>query len=495
MPIAVTSPHDIERWARYRLILRVLGQLLMALSLALVIPMAISIGYDDGELVHFLTAFGLTFGAGAILWLAGHGVTAELRTRDGFLVVSLFWLVLGALSGLPFILGPHLSFTDSLFEAVSAFTTTGATVIVGLDQLPASILWYRQQLQWLGGMGIIVLGVAVLPMLGIGGMQLYRAETPGPMKDEKLAPRIADTARFLWLLYLGLTLACAAGYRLAGMSLFDAIGHSFATVSTGGFSTHDASMAYFHSPLAETVAIVFMLLGGMNFAVHYQVVRGRDPRAWLRDVEVRTFVSVTAAVTAATALTLWLRGAYPDPLTSLRDAAFQVASVITSTGFTTTDFSLWPLFLPLLLMLISFVGGCGGSTAGGMKVMRFVLLFQQSRREVRRLIYPRAIVPVKIGGRVVDQRIIRSVWGFFAVYVSLFVLLMLGLMATGLDQVTAFGAIATCMNNLGPGLGEVAGNFTTVNPVAKWLCTLAMLLGRLEIFTLLVLLSPAYWRR
>jgi trk system potassium uptake protein TrkH len=344
-------------------------------------------------------------------------------------------------------------------------------------------------------MGIIVLGVAVLPMLGIGGMQLYRAETPGPMKDEKLAPRIAETARFLWLLYLGLTLACAVGYQLAGMSLFDALGHSFATVSTGGFSTHDASMAYFHSPLAEGVAIVFMLLGGINFAVHYQVVRGRDPRAWLRDVEVRTFVSVTAAVTAVIALTLWLRGAYPDPVTALRDAAFQVASIITSTGFTTTDFSLWPLFLPLLLILISFMGGCGGSTAGGMKVMRFVLLFQQSRREVRRLVYPRAIVPVKIGGRVVDQRIMRSVWGFFAVYVALFVLLMLGLMATGLDQVTAFGAVATCMNNLGPGLGEVTGNFTALNATAKWLCTLAMLLGRLEIFTLLVLFSPAYWRR
>jgi trk system potassium uptake protein TrkH len=480
---------------RQLVVLRVLGLLLMALSLSFLPPLLVSVSYSDGEQAHFLYAFGITLLTGLVAWLPARNLQVELRTRDGFLVVSLFWLVLGTLSGLPFILGPHLSITDAVFESISAFTTTGATVMTGLDALPPSVQWHRQQLQWFGGMGIIVLAVAVLPVLGIGGMQLYRAETPGPMKEEKLAPRIADSARFLWLIYIGLTLACATGYWLAGMSLFDALTHSFTTISTGGFSTHDASMAYFDSALIECIAIVFMLLGGINFAVHYQVFRGRDPRQYLKDVEVRTFLLVVMAVTIAITLTLWLTGEYASLATALRYSAFQVASVITSTGYTTTDFSLWPLFIPVLLIFISFMGGCGGSTAGGMKVMRYVLLIQQSSRELRRLVHPRAMMPVKLGGRVVDPRILHAVWGFFSVYIATFGLLMLGVMATGIDQVTAFGAVATSMNNLGPGLGEVAGNFTSLNDTAKWLCTAAMLMGRLEIFTILVLLSPEYWRR
>ena len=496
MALARTLPRRrVMPLTPYLGLLKVLGLLLMALSLSLLSPIAISIWYGDGELLHFLTAFAITFGVGFALWLPGYEIQVDLRTRDGFLVVTLFWVVLGALSALPFVFGPHLSFTDSMFEAVSAFTTTGATVIVGIDRLPASILYYRQQLQWLGGMGIIVLAVAVLPMLGIGGMQLYRAETPGPMKEEKLTPRITDTARYLWLIYLGITIACALGYWAAGMNLFDAVGHSFATVSTGGFSTHDASMAYFENPAVEVVATIFMLAGGINFTVHFVALRGRDPRAYLRDIEVRTFLLVVAAICLVVTITLWDTGAYRSLLGAFRDATFQVASVITSTGFTTADFSSWPLFIPILLMLISFVGGCGGSTAGGIKVIRFVLLVQQTRREVLAHIYPRAVLPVKLAGRAVDPKVLRAVWGFFAVYVVTFALLMLGMMATGLDQITAFSAMATCMNNLGPGLGDVASNFTRVSDVAKWIATAAMLLGRLEIFTILVLLSPAYWRR
>ena len=473
---------------------RVLGVMLMALSLSMLPPFGVSLWYQDGETRHFLWSLGVMFGAGLLIWFPVRGRRHELRTRDGFIIVTLFWVALGSLSALPFMFGPHLSFTDSLFESISAFTTTGATVIVGLDQLPRSILYYRQQLQWLGGMGIVVLAVAVLPMLGIGGMQLYRAETPGPIKDDKLTPRIQQTAQTLWYLYIGLTVACALGYWLGGMSLFDAIGHSFATVSTGGFSTHDASMAYFHSLPIEVVANVFMLAGGINFAIHYLAWRSRNPWHYLRDLEVRTFLLVVAAVTLVCTAVLLLTGHHPSAAVALRESAFQVISIITSTGFTTADFGSWPLLLPALLIFSSFIGGCGGSTAGGMKVMRFILLYQQLVREVKQLLHARAVVPVKVQGRVVPTRVAQAVWGFFAIYIAMFCLMLLAVMATGLDQVTAFAAVATCMNNMGPGLGELSSNFTAASPVAKWIFTAAMLLGRLEVYTVLVILTPEFWR-
>jgi len=477
------------------LIQRILGLFLILFSVTLIPPIGVSIGYHDGELKHFVASMALTLIVGLVLWLPVKSYRRELRTRDGFFVVAMFWVVFCGLSALPLLFGPHLSYTDAFFEAVSGFTTTGATVITGLDKLPPSILYYRQQIQWLGGMGIIVLAVAILPMLGVGGMQLYRAETPGPMKDEKLTPRITHSARTFWLIYAGLTAACAIGYWAAGMSWFDAIGHSFSTLSSGGFSTHDASMGYFHNANIDAIADVFMLLGAMNFSVHYLALRGRSPLAYWRDSEVRTFVLVVGVVTAVIMVELMLKHRHEDPLEALRYSAFQTISVITSTGFTTEDFSKWPAFVPVLLLISSFMGGCAGSTAGGMKVIRMLIIFKQWGRDLVRLVHPTMVRPLKVGGRVVPERIIDAVWGFFAIYIGIYVLFMLALMAGGMDQVTAFSAVATCMNNMGPGLGGVSANFQSVSPWAKWLLSAAMLMGRLEIFTLLVLISPSFWRR
>lgn len=478
-----------------KVVQRILGIFLMLFSGTMVPPIAVSFWYEDGEALHFSFSLAVTFAIGLMLWLPVRGYHRELRARDGFVVVALFWTVLSLLSALPFTFSPHLSFTDSVFEAVSGFTTTGATVIVGLDHLPRSVLYYRQQLQWLGGMGIIVLAVAIFPMIGVGGMQLYRAETPGPIKEDKLTPRIAQTARALWYIYLGLTTACALAYWMAGMSVFDAIGHSFATIATGGFSTHDASLGYFKSPLVESIAIVFMLLGGINFAVHFIVWRGRDIRGYLRDAEARSFLIITASVCALIVASLMVTGHYPSAWDAVRHGVFHVVSIITTTGYTVSDFSVWPLFLPILMMVISFIGGSAGSTAGGIKVIRVVLLYKQGMREVGRLVHPSAIIPVKFGGRVLSDTVVESVWGFFSLYMISTIVLTMLMMATGLDAVTAFSAIATCINVTGPGLGEVAGNFTTVTPFGKWISIFAMLLGRLEIFTVFVLLMPSFWRR
>jgi trk system potassium uptake protein TrkH len=332
-------------------------------------------------------------------------------------------------------------------------------------------------------------------MLGIGGMQLYRAEVPGPLKEEKLTPRLTSTARTLWLLYVGLTAACALGYWLAGMTPFDAVAHSMSTLSTGGFSTHDASLGYYQSAGVEAVAVLFMLLAAINFGVHFSAVYHRDWLFYLRDPEARGFLVFSLSVVVLVGLVLRVEGSYTDLSLSLRDAAFEVVSLVTSTGYATVDFSHWPDFLPVLLIFISFVGGCGGSTAGGMKVMRIMLLAQQGLHEVRRLIHPHAILRVRLGRRVVDDRLMQAVWGFFAVYMTAFALLSLMMIHAGLDPTSAFAAVATSMNNLGPGLGEVAYNFQSVNDFGKLVAVLAMLLGRLEIFTLLVLLSPEFWRR
>jgi trk system potassium uptake protein len=475
------------------MIIRTLGVLILTYSVALIPPLLISVGYQDGEWPYWLIIGLDSLLMGWVLWWPLRRRELELRRRDGFVIVTMFWFVLGLISAVPFFM-LHLDFSGAVFEAISAFTTTGATVIVGLDQLPPSILFWRQELQWLGGIGVIVTAVAILPMLGIGGMQLYRAETPGPIKGEKFTPRIAQTARALWAVYGGLTMICAIAYGLAGMSWFDAVAHSLTTVSTGGFSTHDASLAHFNSPLIEAIACLFMLLGAINFGIHYLALhKGRFDLYWCQD-EIRIFLKVVAVLIVLIAATLFLSGMYADPLTALRYAAFQTISVITSTGYGTADFSLWPLFLPVLLIFSSFMGGCAGSTAGGMKVIRFLLLIKQGRRELYRLVHPRIVRVLKIDGRPVPEEVTSAVWGFFSLYILLFAILMMVLMAYGMDQVTAFGAVATCLNNLGPGLGEVATNFTGVSDGAKWLLSFAMLAGRLELFTVLVLFSRPFWR-
>ncbi len=476
-----------------RIIIQGVGLLCMAFSLTLLAPILVSLFYQDGEIWHLAISFVAIFVSGGALRLVSMGPQSKLRRRDGFLVVALFWILLSLLGLFPFLFGLHMPFIDSLFESVSGLTTTGATVISGLDQMPRSILLYRQELQWFGGMGLIVLAVAVMPMLGIGGMSIYRAEAPGPMKEEKLTPRLAHSARILWALYVGMTLVCALAFWAAGMSLFDAIAHSLATVSTGGFSTHDASLGYFHSAPVEMIAALFMLLGGINFSIHYFVWHRRNPRYYWKDVEVRTFLTFTLSIILIVTLTLYQQGR-GGLATTFRESLFEVISVLTSTGFGVSDFSTWPLFLPVLLIMISFVGGCGGSTAGGMKVMRVLALTKLGYREIIRLLHPQGLFPTRIGGQPLQENTSQAIWGFFSLYLLTFVVLMLIMMAAGLDQVSAFSAIATCMNNLGPGLGAVAQTFSSLNSVEKLTSVAAMLLGRLEIFTFLVLLQPAFWR-
>jgi len=369
-------------------------------------------------------------------------------------------------------------------------------VITGLDDLPKAILFYRHLLQWLGGMGIIVLAVAVLPMLGVGGMQLYRAETPGPVKDSKMTPRIAETAKALWYIYLALTTLCGLAYWGAGMSAFDAICHSFSTIAIGGFSTHDASMGYFNSPLINLICVLFLLISAVNFSLHYAaIIRPKKMvRSYFKDPELRLFLMFQLGLVLVVFAVLYKENIYLSIDEAFNHALFQAVSVSTTAGFGTESFSGWPLFLPLLLIFASFMGGCAGSTGGGMKVIRVVLLFLQGARELKRLVHPRAIFAIRLGDKALPDRVVDAVWGFFAAYALVFVICMLGLLFTGLDDITAFSATAAALNNLGPGLGEVAAHYGNINDAAKWILVVAMLFGRLEIFTLLVLFTPAFWK-
>ena len=391
---------------------------------------------------------------------------------------------------------PSLSLTDSFFESFSALTTTGATVIVGLDALPKAILFYRHLLQWLGGMGIIVLAVAILPVLGVGGMQLYRAETPGPVKDSKMTPRIAETAKALWYIYLALTVACAVAYWAAGMDVFDAICHSFSTIAIGGFSTHDASIGYFESPAINMICVVFLLIAALNFSLHFAAFsrRGINLKVYFKDAEFKVLIAIQLGLTAICFATLYHSGIYDSPEETFDYALFQAVSVSTTAGFGTESFHAWPLFLPILLIFSSFIGGSGGSTAGGIKVMRVILLLLQGSRELKRLVHPRGMFSIRISGKALPDRVIDAVWGFFSAYALVFVLCMLILMAMGMDAITAFSATAACLNNLGPGLGEVASNYASIGDGEKWVLLFAMLFGRLEVFTLLVLFTPTFWK-
>ncbi len=476
----------------FGVILRTTGVLLCLFSIAMLLPLIVALIYGEDTFQTFLTAFFITAASGAVLWLVGRG-EADLRSREGFLITALFYVGLGLFGALPMYLAPSLaaSFTDAAFESLSGLTTTGATVITGLDELPRSILFYRQLLQWLGGMGIIVLAVAVLPMLGVGGMQLYRAESPGPIKDTKLRPRIAETAKALCLIYFSISLACGLAYWIAGMSPFDAICHAFSTVAIGGFSTHDASIGHFASPAVESVAIFFMIVSGINFGLHF--LAWRRPGRYFSDIEVRTYLAALAVVSF---LVVWALLRHPGSTDNpIRDGIFHAVSITTTTGFATADFSAWPSFTPFLLLFAAFAGGCAGSTAGGIKMMRALLIIRQGVREIRRLIHPNGVFPVKLGKEVIPDRVVDSVWGFFAAYILIFlgmVCVLLGV--SDLDFVTAFSAVGACLNNLGPGLGSVAVNYADLPAVTKWLLVLTMLFGRLEIFTLLVLFTPSYWR-
>ena len=474
--------------------LRILGLLLMLFSLTMLPPIGISVIFDDGQIPLFGAAAGLIFGAGFISWLPARRQKRDLRIRDGFVITVLFWLVLGSAGSVPLALSEqlNLSMTDALFESISGLTTTGATVIVGLDHLPKSVLFYRQQLQWLGGMGIVVLAVAILPMLGIGGMQLYRAETPGPVKDAKLSPRIAETAKALWLIYLSLTTACALAYWISGMAIFDAICHAFSTIAIGGFSPYDASIGHFNSVSIETVAIVFMVISGMNFSLHFIAWHNNSLKHYLHDPEWKTYLLFLFGLSLLISLALVENGTYPVN-EAFRKGIFEVVSIATTTGFTTADYASWPTFIPFLLLMSAFIGACAGSTGGGIKIIRMLLLYKQGSREIKRLIHPNAVIPIKLGRKPVGSRVIDAVWGFLAAYVLIFAVLMLVCMALGEDPITAYSAVGACLNNLGPGLGDATLNYSTLSDGTKYVLSFAMLLGRLELFTLLVVLSPSFW--
>jgi trk system potassium uptake protein len=475
---------------------RVLGLIITMFSLTMLPPAAVSLYFADGRALLFAESFGILLAAGLALWLPVHRVERDLRLRDGFLVVALFWILLGVAGALPLLLGdaPRLAFTDAVFESVAGITTTSASVITGLDGLPKSVLWYRQQEQWLGGIGVIVLAVALFPVLGIGGMQLYKAEAPGPVKDEKLTPRIAQTARALWGVYVLLTGACTIAYALAGMDAFDALTHAFATVSTGGFSPYDAGLGHFHSYAIDMVAVVFMFFGGVNFALHFVAWRTKDAFAYFSDPQFRTYLAVTLALVALVTGYLLANGVYASPGDALRYGALQVVSMQSSTGFVAPRFADWPGLLPPFLVLMTFVGGCAGSTAGGMKIIRWQLVLKQAQRELTRLVHPSAELPVKFADKPVPGRVLAAVTGFFAMYLVLFGVMMLLMMAVGLDQVTAWSAVAACMNNAGPGLGGAAATFQHLPEIAKWILIAAMLIGRLEVFTVVVLFTPVFWR-
>ena len=485
---------------QYRVVQRLLGYLLTFFSFGMLPPLAISLRLDDGEAFSFLYAFFLLFLLGTALWIqAAHRASRRqpLRLRDGFVVVSLFWVGLGLAGSIPLYISDtlRLSGTDAVFEAISGLTTTGATVLTGLDAMPPSLLFYRQFLQWAGGLGIIVLAVAILPLVGMGSMQLYHAEAPHSLSERRLTPRIAETAKVLLYLYLALTAICGLAYWGAGMSPMDAVCHAFSTVAIGGFSTHDANLGYFDSVLIEAIAMVFMIMAGANFGLHYLALSQRSLQPYRRNGEFLTYAMVLSSVGIICSGYLWATSFYSDPLETARHGLFQAVSIATTTGFTTVGYDHWPAFASTLLLLASFIGGCVGSTGGGMKVIRFLLLIKHSGKELYRIIHPAAQVTVRVGDRVISDRTLQSVWGFFAAYITTFVVLLLLLMMTGLDQVSAFSAVGATLNNLGPGLGEVSENYASIADFGKWLLCLSMLLGRLEVFTLLVILTPGFWRR
>jgi trk system potassium uptake protein TrkH len=480
---------------QFSIVFKTIGILLMVFSLTQLPPIVVDAIYQQQEALSFAVAFALTFSSGLLLYLPFRKSTKDFRIREGILVVVSFWFVLSLFATIPFLLSESLrmSFSDAFFESMSGLTTTGATVLSGLDDLPMAILYYRQQLQWLGGMGIIVLAVAILPMLGVGGMELYHAESSGISKD-RLTPKLTQTAKALWKIYLSFTVICAVAYYLAGMDIFDAIGHSYSTVAIGGFSTHDLSIGYFDNIAIESVAVVFMFLAGINFSLHFFVWRKKNVLAFFKDSEFQTYLLLLSVLIALVTLYLLNSGHYQTTTEALRYGVFQSVSIATTTGFASTNYSLWPLILPVLLIFSSFIGACAGSTGGGIKVVRVLLMFKLAMKEIKKFIHPNAQINIKLNQRSVSESTLISVWGFFSLYVIAFIFIMVALMFTGMDQVTAFSATTASINNLGPGLGDVAENYGAISESAKWILSFSMLLGRLEILTLMALLHKAFWR-
>lgn len=479
-------------------VVHALGMMLVVFSVTYIFPIGTSLIYQDGTLIDFVLAMVMTFAVGCLMWMLTRRNKGELSIRHGYFLVVMMWTAMPAFATLPLLLVTNgLSFTDAYFETMSGMTTTGATVLAGLDTLPPAINLWRHELVWLGGMGIIVLAVAILPLLGVGGRQLYKAETPGPMKDSTLTPRITETARNLWLVYLCITVVCTISLNVAGMSWLDAICHAFSTMGLGGFSTHDASVGYFNSAVIEFVLIVFMLLAAMNFATHFLVWRAKSLKLYLRDTEAFATIVLILMSCLGIGIFLWWHGIYPSFWTALRHASFNLVSIATDCGFASVDFNGWPMFAPLWMLFLSCISASSGSTGGGIKMIRTLILIKQAEYSFLKLLHPAAISPLKIGSRVVPDNIVLSVLGFIFLYFMSVVVLTFALVISGLDFVSAFSGIIACINNAGPGLGILgpASNYGVLSDFQTWVCTVAMLIGRLEIVTVLIIFTPHFWRR
>jgi len=480
-------------------VIHALGLLLVVFSITYLMPVITALIYkDQSVLLDFLLAMAWTAALGFLMWLLTRRYKGELSIRHGYLLVVGMWTAMPAFATIPLLFViPGLSFTDAYFETMSGITTTGATVLMGLDTLPPAINIWRHELNWLGGLGIIVLAVAVLPLLGIGGRQLFQVEMPGPMKESVLTPRIADTARDLWGTYLGITLVCIISLKLAGMDWLDAVCHSFSTMGLGGFSTHDDSIGYFHSPLIEAVLIVFMLLAVVNFATHFLVLRRRSFAPYRNDAEAIASLGLILISCLGIAFFLWWNGVYSTFWTALRYASFNLISIATSSGYASVDYALWPIFAPMWMMFLACIVASSGSSGGGIKMIRTLVLFKQAGREFLKLLHPSVVNPMKIGGQVMPNNIVYAVLGFIFLYFITIACLTFLLLIGGMDFITAFSAVLACVNNFGPGLGMVGptSNYQGLNDFQTWICTFGMLIGRLEIFTVLILFTPQFWRR
>ena len=472
---------------------KIVGIMLLLFSVTLVIPLITSFIYSDGNHYTFIYSFLIISGLGSILYLPNISAKNDIRIKEGFLIVVLFWVILSIASSIPFMLDTQLSlsFTDALFESVSGWTTTGATIINDLDILSPSILIYRQELQWLGGMGIVILALAILPMLGVGGMQLYKAESTGPIKDNKISPRIAETAKSLWSIYLGLTVSCALLYYVAGMNLFDSIAHSFSTIAIGGFSTHNLSIGYYNNSIIEIICVFFMLISAINFVLHYMALSSKSLLCYLKDSEFVTYALIILSLLLVFILYVSFSANVNIPF---HDIIFQTISFITTSGFTTTQYGDWPDFIIIALILASFIGACAGSTGGGLKVVRVLLLFKLLKKELLKILHPTAEIPIRINRSPINDDLAGTLYNFFLFYVISYLLLSLLVLLSGHDIATSFSTVASCINNLGPALGEAVNDYSNLNLFSKYILTFAMILGRLEIFTLLIVMTPYFWK-
>ena len=476
----------------------VLGLMMAFFAVTFLLPLACSLITQDGMFMDFAASAAINVIVGLAIAAATRRSRRELKPRDGFLLVTLSWVLMSASAAVPLLIAlPDLSFTDAYFEAMSGLTTTGSTILSGIDGLPPSINLWRHALHWFGGIGIMVLAVSILPLLGVGGMQLYRAETPGPVKDEKLTPRITETAKALWFSYSVITAIGIVALKIAGMSWFDAICHTFSVMALGGFSTHDSSIAWFHSPAIEAVLMFLMIAASLSFARHFVALRKLTVRPYLRDSEAKAVLIILGTSIAFVTVLLLVSHTYGSPLTALRHAAFNVISVATTTGFASQNYDLWPTFAPIWMLFLSSILCATGSTGGGVKMFRTLLLARQAVREMKMLVHPSAVIPVRIGGQVVPDRVAQSVLAFIFLYFQIIAILTFVLLLSGMDFMTAFSSIVASVNNLGPGVGPTgpAGNYQALSDFQTWVCTLAMLLGRLEIFSVLVLFTPTFWRK